>query len=165
MGSRHEGQLDDERCQQKRIDYEALKKMRRSRRLYRFLAYIGITSNPFNFPSLKEFCCRTSGLKHSSYIQYIIIYQKSCMLIWQSNFCYLSVPLTTESKWFKDWSLLRIHLILSFCVSGCWKFHSEWLLPCLISKQIISETASSPTVTSRYWQESHVNSTNDCWCA
>lgn len=131
----------------------------------RFLAYIGVASNPLNFPSIKKLYCKTSRLKHSSYIQYVIVYQKSCTLIWQSNFCYLSVPVTTESKWFKDRSLLRIQLILSFCVSGCWKFLSEWLLPCLISKQIISETASSPTVTSRYWQESHVNSTNDCWCA
>lgn len=74
-------QLDDEGCQQKGIDYEQLKKMRRSRRLCRFLAYIGIASSPFNFPSLKELCCRTSGLKHSSYIQYVIVYQKRYMLI------------------------------------------------------------------------------------
>lgn len=165
MDRSHKIQLDDERCQQKRIAYESLKKMRRSRRPCRFMACIGIASNPFNFPSLEELCYRTSGLKHSSFIQYVIVYQKSCMLIRQSNFCYLSVAVTTESKLFKDRSLLSTHLILSFCVSGCWKFHSEWLLPCLISKQIISETASSPTVTSRYWQESHVNSTNDCWCA
>lgn len=74
-------QLDDERCQQERIDYEPLKKMRRSRRQYRFLAYIGVASNPLNFPSIKELYCKTSRLKHSSYVQYVIVYQKSCTLI------------------------------------------------------------------------------------
>lgn len=46
------------------------------------------SSNPFNFFSFKELRCGL-GLKHASRIQYVIVYQKSCILIWNSISCYL----------------------------------------------------------------------------
>lgn len=81
---RYSWMMINERWQQTRVDYETQKKMRRSRRQCRVLAYIVIASNPFNFSSFKELCCATLGLKHLSYIQYVIVYQKNCMLIWHS---------------------------------------------------------------------------------
>lgn len=87
--TRYSWVMINERQRQRRVDYDSLKKMRRIRRQCSFLAYIVIASNPFNFSSFKELRCGTFGLKHLSYIQYIILYHKSCVLIWHSIFCYL----------------------------------------------------------------------------
>jgi len=67
-----------------RIWFPATPGLSSSRRQCRFLSCVVTASNLF-----KQLCCGTLGLKPPSYIQYVIGYQKSCMLIWHSIFCYL----------------------------------------------------------------------------
>lgn len=77
----------NDRQQQTRVDYETLKKMRR--RQCRFLAYIVIVEILSTFILLKSYVVVHLGLKRASCIQYVIVNQKSCMLIWDSISCYL----------------------------------------------------------------------------